>query len=227
VLLCAEDGLADTVRPRLEAAGADLSRIVAVRGVWNGVRLRPLILPRDVNEISRAVAQVRARLVVVDPLLAYLDPRLNVYRDQSIRQVLGLLAMVAERLQVGKVLVRHLTKGAAGNPLYRGSGSIGLIGLARSGLLVAADPDDPTGQRRLLAVAKGNLTAPPPSLAFTLEAAAADPASPATTLRVAWAGPVEITATALLSPAGSRLSGRGTRRPPPSRPARARAACRC
>jgi hypothetical protein len=146
------------------------------------VRLRWVRLPRDTREIATAVRDVRARLVVIDPLMAYLDPSVNAYREQSIRGVLGLLGMTAERLDLAMVIVRHLTKSADGNPLYRGGGSIGVIGAARSGLVVGADPHDPTGRRRVLAVAKGNLTAPPPSLAYTLETVAADqpplPAAP-------------------------------------------------
>ena len=141
VILSAEDGLADTIRPRLQAAGADLDRVIALRGVWNGAHLRWVRLPRDTKEIALAVRDVRARLVVIDPLMAYLDPKVNAYREQSIRAVLGLLATTAERLDLALVIVRHLTKGADGNPLYRGGGSIGVIGAARSGLVVGADRD--------------------------------------------------------------------------------------
>jgi len=195
VLLCSEDGLADTVRPRLEAAGADLGRILAVTGTPRGEDMAPARLPRDVLSLSRTVAEQRARLVVVDPLMAYLDATVNAYRDQDVRRALALVAMMAQRLRAAVVLVRHLTKTGEANPLYRGGGSIGIVGAARSGLLVAADPDDPSGERRVLAVAKGNLAGVVPALAYRLESAGAPGA-----VRVVWEGPVEHTAATLLGP---------------------------
>jgi hypothetical protein len=97
----------------------------------------------------------------------------------------------AERSGAAIVGVRHLTKSPTANPLYRGLGSIGIIGAARSGLLLAPDPDDP--ERRILAVGKRNLTRPPASLAFRLEAV------PGTSVaRVVWDGESPWTATQLL-----------------------------
>jgi hypothetical protein len=97
----------------------------------------------------------------------------------------------AERTGAAIVLVRHLNKSPSANPLYRGLGSVGIIGAARSGLLLAVDPDDP--DRRVLALAKGNLTRPPASLAFRLEEAPG-----ATVARVVWDGESPWTATQLL-----------------------------
>ena len=76
---------------------------------------------------------------------------MNFYRDQDVR-ALAPLARLAERLVVAVVIVRHLTKNSSeGNPLYRGGGSIGFVGAARSGLLIASDPDDETGESRIIA----------------------------------------------------------------------------
>jgi hypothetical protein len=97
----------------------------------------------------------------------------------------------AERTGAAVVLVRHLNKSPSANPLYRGLGSVGIIGAARSGLLLAADPDDP--QRRILALAKGNLARPPASLAFHLEDVPG-----ANVARVVWDGESPWTATELL-----------------------------
>ena len=104
---------------------------------------------------------------------------------------MGALRASAERSGAAIVVVRHLNKAPAANPLYRGLGSIGIIGAARSGLLLAADPDDP--ERRILAVGKGNLARPPASLAFRLEAVPG-----ASVARVVWDGESPWTATQLL-----------------------------
>jgi hypothetical protein len=97
----------------------------------------------------------------------------------------------AERTGAAIVVVRHLNKSTSANPLYRGLGSVGIIGAARSALLLAPDPDDP--QRRILALAKGNLARPPASLAFRLEEVPGSHVA-----RVVWDGESPWTATELL-----------------------------
>jgi hypothetical protein len=194
VLLCREDGLGDTVRPRLEAVGADLARVTAITGMPTPTGLREVRLREDWQALAREVVRVGARLLMIDPLMAYVERGVNLYRDQDARWALAPLVMLAEMGEVAVVAVRHLTKGGGVNPLYRGGGSIGIVGVARSGLLVAADPADATGERRVLAVAKGNLAADVPSLGFTLEQAGGSGA-----LRVVWQGPVEQTAASLLA----------------------------
>jgi hypothetical protein len=193
VLLSAEDGLADTIRPRLDAAGADVTRVHALTYVVDaaGPRLPTLT---DLTALREVVAQTAARLVVVDPFMAYVDGTTNTYRDQDVRRVLAPVAQLAAELDAAVVLIRHLTKGeATGSPLYRGGGSIGIIGAARAGLLVAPDPDDLRGLRRILVPTKSNLSAPAPALAYALEIA------PSGTVRIAWEGPTAHTAAGLLA----------------------------
>lgn len=165
VLLTAEDGLADTIRPRLDAAGADAARVVALKAVAteDGERL-PTV--DDLDALRDAIEAVDAALVVVDPLVAYLGAEVNSYRDQDVRAALAGLAELADELGVAVVAVRHLNKSGGDNPLHRGGGSIGLIAAARSGLLVARDPEEPDGERRILATTKCNLAPEPPALAF-------------------------------------------------------------
>src|SRR5262249_19889290 len=90
--------------------------------------------------------------------------------------------------------IRHLNKGSASNPLYRGGGSIGIIGAARSGLLVAEDPDDDEKKRRILARNKGNLAAPVPALAYHIDV------TPSGVPFISWEGTTEHTAAQLLAP---------------------------
>ena len=168
LLLSAEDGLADTIRPRLETAGADLDRVFALSRVPDSVGGGPISIPRDLHLIAGVAVRLQARLVVVDPLIAYLDPGLDANRDQAVRRALGPLAQYASQNGLAVVAVRHLSKLTSANPLYRGGGSIGLIGAARSALLVAQDPDDETGAARVVASTKSNLGPPPPALRFRL-----------------------------------------------------------
>jgi hypothetical protein len=194
VLLCSEDSLADTIRPRLEAARADLTRVVAVTAVPGPRGLRPPRLPFDSLAIIRIVNAHAARLLVVDPLMAYLDTAVTAYRDQTVRAALAPLTLLADHTGVAIVVVRHLTKSGAANALYRGGGSVGIIAAARSGLLVALDPHDPTGQRRVLATTKGNLAQPAPPLVYTLETSPRLPAP-----QVVWHGPANRAPSELLA----------------------------
>ena len=138
VLLSAEDGLADTIRPRLDAAGADTERIVALSTVATGTKAERLIsLTQDLNAIEGAIERVGAVLVVVDPLMAFRPEGTDSYKDQAVRRALAPLAVLAESTRAPVLIVRHPTKAAGGNTLYRGGGSIGIIGAAPAGLVVA------------------------------------------------------------------------------------------
>jgi RecA-family ATPase len=141
VLLTAEDGLADTIRPRLDAAGADTSKILSLATVTdeNGHE-RLLSIPEDLGLLEKGIRRVEARLVVVDPLMAFLSGETNSHRDQDVRRALAPLARLAERTGACVLVIRHLNKAAANNPLYRGGGSIGIIGAARMAFVVGKDP---------------------------------------------------------------------------------------
>ena len=154
VLLQAEDNLADIVVPRLRVLGADMARIKLFDRQMFAEQ--PLVLPDDLPLIETAVGDVHAKLVVIDPLAAFL--RGNASSDQSIRKAFGALATFAERNDLAVVIVRHLRKTGAKNPLYGGMGSIGIIAAARAGLLVGADPNTDEKFRHVLAQSKGNLS---------------------------------------------------------------------
>jgi hypothetical protein len=192
LLFSAEDDVHDTIRPRIDAAGGDPHHIVFFVAVPDGTETgRPFALPRDLPILDAVVTRVDAALVIFDPLVAFLPAGVSASIDQHVRHALGALKASAERTGAAIVVVRHLNKTPSANPLYRGLGSVGIIGAARSGLLLAADPDDP--QRRILALAKGNLARPPSSLAFRLENVPG-----ATVARVVWDGESPWTAAELL-----------------------------
>jgi hypothetical protein len=166
VILTAEDHLAATVRPRLDAAGADVRRVHAVVAVGrDGDPDAPLVLPADIAELEIVARDTKAQLVLVDPLMAFLGADTDAHRDQDVRRALAPLAKVAEATGAAIMIVRHLRK-SAGSAIYRGGGSIGIIGAARSSLIVARDPEDEHG--RFLALAKGNLGPPMPTLRWRL-----------------------------------------------------------
>ncbi len=190
-LLNAEDGLADTILPRFQAAGGDPSRVVSLATVpdENGHE-RLLSIPEDIQIIERGIERVNADLVVIDPLMAFLSGKLNAHKDQDVRKALAPLAAMAERTGAAVLVVRHLNQATGQNPLYRGGGSIGIIGQARSALVVAEDPEDDC--RRVLASLKNNLSEPAPSLVFTVVSAKNGAAC------VEWKGQTELKADQLL-----------------------------
>lgn len=201
VLLTAEDGLGDTIRPRLDAAGGDPSRVAVLKTVFAGdVERVPTV--EDLEPIQEAIETVDAALVVVDPLTAFMGLDVNTHRDADVRRALAGLADLADATGVSVFCIRHLNKSGGGNPLYRGGGSIGLIAAARSGLIAARDPQDPDGTRRVLAVTKANLACRPPALSYRLEAAD-------DVVRVAWEGETDHSAHDLLEiPTGDERTAR-------------------
>lgn len=195
VLLSAEDGAGDTIRPRLEEAGADLALILVRETVDDDAGKRWANLA-DLAVLVRDITEVGARLVIIDPLMAYLPSDTNAHRDQDIRRLLAPLAKLAERTGAAILVVRHLNKAQGGNALYRGGGSIGIVGAARSGLVVARDPDDPEGARRIIAVTKSNLSIEVPAIAYRVES------GPGGAPHIVWGGTTNHTASSLLIDTG-------------------------
>jgi hypothetical protein len=167
VLLMGEDGAADTIVPRLINAEADLTK-VAVRDTYTSTKEQeiPPAFPSDLPRLKEDIIEAQAGLVVIDPVMSYLDPDINSNNDQQVRRALMPLAQLAEQTGAAIVLLRHLNKSTGGSALYRGGGSIGFVGVSRSALILARDPDEPG--RVVLASTKSNLGPPPPSLHFRL-----------------------------------------------------------
>jgi hypothetical protein len=170
LLVNIEDGLEDTVRPRCDAAGAAISRLNALTSVPNtrGGN-NPFSIPRDLPFLENVIRGEGVRLILIDPLTAFLGGHVDSYKDHDVRLALAPLAQLAEQTGAASVIVRHFTKTARGNAISAGAGSIGIAGIARSCLQVAPDPKDST--LRVLAQAKSNLGGLAPSLAFRVAAA--------------------------------------------------------
>lgn len=161
VILSAEDDAADTIRPRIEAAGGD-SRRVAVFKLEN----LPDLDDDGLARIEEAILAVNAKLVIVDPLMAFIPDKRDTHRDHQIRRAMRPLFALSARTGAAILVLRHLNKSEGSNAKYRGGGSIGITGAVRSGMLAAPDPDDPN--RRVLARVKCNLAPWWPSLQYEL-----------------------------------------------------------
>lgn len=202
IILTYEDDAADTLRPRLEAAGGDAARVHHVAGVsYNGDDLLlPPSLPKDLALLELALSERPAvRFVVVDPLMAALGADVDSHRDQDVRRVLARLARLAEQAGVCIAIIRHVRKSHGGNAITAGGGSIGIIGQARVGLLVDRHPEDPDAA--VLAVVKSNIGPLAPSLTFRKVSAEipGKNGEPISTSRLEWTGAANLTADELLS----------------------------
>lgn len=194
LILNGEDGAEDTIRPRLQAQGADLDRVFILQRRLDSIRL-PLRFPRHLDVLERSLDRTGARLVVIDPIMAFLDAKVITASDTSVRAALYPLARLAERYRCVPLFVRHLNKTSHFRSLYRGGGSIGIVGACRSAWLVAADPANP--ERRIFAAVKNNLAGPQASLAFAVAAQAGLPAT------LTWLGTTSWTADQLLAAAAA------------------------
>lgn len=172
LLIAPEDGVSDTIKPRIEAAGGDPSHIRLLDLVeqmnprTKETFLSPFTLSKHFLTLVKTVYRTLPTLVIIDPLMAVLGPGISATHDQKIRETLSHLTRVAERANCAFLIVRHLNKGGSVNPLYRGSGSIGLIATVRAGLLVTQHPSDEN--KRLLLPVKNNLSENPGNLIYQI-----------------------------------------------------------
>lgn len=148
LLLAGEDDAADTILPRIEAAGGNTARVFVLEKVpytdAKGVtRPRSPRLPSDTDSIMKVVRGEHCRLLVVDPLTSFLDKDVNPNSDAEIRAALDRLVDDCAAENCTTLFLRHLNKGSGQSALYKGAGSIGIAGLARSVCMVAEDPDAP------------------------------------------------------------------------------------
>ena len=199
VILSAEDSISHVIVPRLRTAGADLSRILAIPYVPTKPGEASFSkLPADLHVLERAVQRVSAKLVIFDVLSCYVPAAQSMKDDQDVRLALAPVAALADRFQVSSVMLRHLNKDTSKAALYRGGGSIGIIGAARSGLLLANDNDDP--QSRVLALIKSNYGAQRDSLTLQIKARDGIP-------YIVWTGTTKQTGEQLLAPQTSEEQG--------------------
>jgi RecA-family ATPase len=170
LFLSAEDSPGATIRPRLERAGADLSRCHILDGIADEHGdLHPINLrAREHRQhLAEVLDRIEASLLVIDPIVSYLGT-LDSHKDAEVRGVLSPLSSIAQNNECGIILIRHLSKlSSARKALHRAGGSIGFSAAVRSSLLVG--PIEEGSPERAIVSLKHNLSDCPPSVGFTLE----------------------------------------------------------
>lgn len=155
----AEDGLGDTVKPRLIEAQADLERVLVIDD-----REAPLTLSDE--RLARAIRENKARLVIIDPVQAFLGSEVDMNRANEVRPIFRSLGDIAQETGCAIVLIGHLNKAAGTQSTYRGLGSIDITAAVRSLLFIGKLKDKPT--TRVLIHEKSSLAPAGQSLAFSL-----------------------------------------------------------
>jgi putative DNA primase/helicase len=208
IFLSAEDDAADTIRPRLDAANADVSRVHRVKAVRvtladGGTGESGFSLERDLEKLEDALKKIpSANLLVIDPISAYMG-RVDTHRDAEIRRVLMPLADLAARRGVAVKAIMHLKKSET-SALLRVSGSIGFVAAARVVWGFGEDPDTP--DNHVMVAVKNNLAPLGNGLAYRMEACGE-------VARIAWQdGNVTLDANSVLSSERNERSGRGARK---------------
>ena len=177
----AEDGVADTIKPRLIQCGADMER---VRIIDEEDEMLSLTDPR----LELAIKQNNVKLIIMDPIQAYLGPDVDMNRANEIRPLFRYLGGVAERTGAAIVLIGHLNKNSGTQANYRGLGSVDISAAVRSILLVGKVEKEQDKDIRVVIQTKSSLAPKPTPVAFTLENS-----------KVEWIGEYEITEQELMS----------------------------
>lgn len=185
VLIGNEDSPEHTIRPRLDAAGADPAQVHLLADIGG----RPPRLPDDGEEIERVVREMGAQLLVIDPVSAYIG-HADFHRDNEVRGALAPLARIGETTGATVLMLRHLRKTGGIDAIGRGLGSVATIAVSRAGLMLLRDPDD--AEARILAWPKLSVAPVPRSLRLRLQAGDGAP-------RITWEGTCDLTADDILA----------------------------
>jgi archaellum biogenesis ATPase FlaH len=198
LFLSAEDSASHTIRPRLGAANADLKLVEVLDCVRVGDHRGPLILPAHLELVKAKMDRMKAKLVILDPLTAFIGSDIDANSDKDVRSTLLYpLKEVAEQTGAAIVLVRHLNKGT-GKAVYRGGGSIAFTGAVRVSLCTGKAEDG----KRYLACVKSNVGPEAKAIEYSIDFD--DNGS-----RVVWGPEADITGDDLIGPTPS--GGRGER----------------
>ncbi len=168
VLVCAEDDLGDTILPRILAHGGEPAMIGSVTLTRDEQgELIPLAIPDDMQRLRGAIAERNAKLMIIDPITAYLTATINSNNDAQVRRAMTPLKDLAEQTHCAMLLVRHLNKSGELKAKYRGGGSIAFSGAARSVMVVDKHPEQENVY--VMARVKGNLAKTIPSVTYKIE----------------------------------------------------------
>ena len=155
----AEDGIEDTIKPRLEKAGADCSMIRVIDETDKELSMTD-------DRLEQAIIETGARLIILDPIQAYIGATVDMHRANEIRPVLKHLGIIAEKHNCVIILIGHMNKASGSKSTYRGLGSIDIQATARSVLLVARLRDKPN--IRIMAHDKSSLAPAGDAIGFEM-----------------------------------------------------------
>ena len=155
---CAEDGMADTIKPRMVQAGADCDKVAYIID-------DDIILTLEDGRIESSIRETGARLFIVDPLQAFIPSDIDMQNATKMRSILRRLANTAERTKCAVILIGHMNKDSSAKNLYRGLGSIDIAAIARSVLMIARDVEQP--ELRYMYPVKSSLAPEGPTIAFS------------------------------------------------------------
>jgi hypothetical protein len=166
IILSAEDSASDTLRPRLEAADADLNRVWILDAVRTKDGNRSFCLQQDLDQLGAVMERIgNVAMITIDPITSYMG-KIDSHRTVDVRGVLEPLAAFAERQHVAVLAVSHPPKASQAKAIHAVTGSLAFVAAARIVFVVVEEPE--TG-RRLLLPTKNNLAAMPLGLAYRLE----------------------------------------------------------
>ena len=212
VFATAEDAEDKTLKPRLVASGADVERVALLEAIATDgeqeMAAGSFRLPSDSDRLVAVVEEVRPKLLLVDPLMAHLDAEINSWKDESARQAMTPLTLIAQEYELAVVCAMHVNKRNDLDPLVRVGGSLGgLVGPARSVFLWGNDDEDEA--HRLLVHVKHNLSARQPTQVYAIqtEAVELDRGGSSLVGKVENVGQTERGAEALLG--GEKTNGSG------------------
>lgn len=191
ILLSAEDDPADTIRPRLEAMGADLTKAIVFDGVQNADGdVYDFVIGENVRQLYDVIrAKGDVGLVVVDPISAYVG-QTDSYNNAQVRAMLKPLSDMASELGIAVMLVTHMRKSQGGKSLHNAMGSLAFTAAARVVLMVSRDPNDP--ETRVIVTVKSNLANDRKGYTYTV-----------TDGKVEWTGVVEGSADEVMAGAAT------------------------
>ncbi len=170
----AEDGIGDTIKPRLRKAVADCRRVFVIDESEKGLSLSD-------ERIETTLIQLRPKLLIVDPLQAYIGADIDFHKANQVRAVLKKIGFLAEKYQCAIIMTMHLSKAGYGNAIYRGLGSIDIPAAARSVLMFGKNPNNPS--ECVIAQSKNSLERKGDSLIYEI-----------TDFGVMWRGTSDLTA---------------------------------
>ena len=167
LMFAIEDGLSDTIRPRLDIVEADVCKVDVVTGRVEDGKEKHVSFETDLHDVERHIEGKNYKLIIIDPINAYLGGKLDTNSDSKLRSVLAPIAAMAERHNIAVLCVMHLNKSQNTNVLGRVMGSVGYVGLARTVLFLGEHPDN--YQQRVIDCVKSNIGELPPPIAFELD----------------------------------------------------------